>query len=151
MSTAYHFTFEPHWWHAPLAFWVHVPVDAAAGQFEPPAPAAVAHKGYAVLHVSFDRHELVFSSPEQLDHFIEVLAKKPLPTSRQLSARRGTAMGPNGHWLSRLPAALKTPRVRARLVLALRGIRAQVVGVVLEPRGDEARNRLRFTVTFPVR
>lgn len=60
-------------------------------------------------------------------------------------------MGPNGHWLSRLPAALKSPRVRARLVLALRGIRAQVVGVVLEPRGDDARNRLRFTVTFPVR
>lgn len=151
MSVEYHFAFEPHWWHAPLAFWVHVPVDAATGHFEPPAPSAIAHKGFAVLHVSFDRHELVFSSPEQLDHFIEVLAKKPLPTSRQLSARRGAAMGPNGHWLSRLPAALKTPRVRARLVQALRGVRAQVVGVVRGPRGDEARERLSFTVAATVR
>lgn len=151
MSIKYHFTFEPNWCHAPLAFWVHVPVDAATGRFEPPAPTAIAHRGFAVLHVLFDRHELVFSSPEQLDHFIDVLARKPLPTSRQLSARRGTSMGPNGHWLSRLPAALKRPRVRARLVQALGSLRAQVVGVVPEPQDDEARKRFRFTTTFPAR
>jgi hypothetical protein len=62
----------------------------------------------------------------QLDHVIDVLSRKPLPTSRQLSLRRGARFGPNGHWLSRLPAELKAPRKRAKLVQVLRAVRAQV-------------------------
>ena len=128
MSTAFHFTYEKNWRTAPLAFWVHVPVPGTADLRDPPAPQCVPHKGYAVLHVAFEKYELQFSAPAQLDHFIEVLSTKPLPTSRQLSARRGVPVGPNGHWLSRLPAALKSPRKRERLVHALQSIREKLAG-----------------------
>ena len=85
---------------------------------------------YNLLTKSFTRmnitqeYSLQFSAPAQLDHFIEVLASKPLPTSRQLSSRRGLPVGPNGHWLSRLPARLKATRKRAKLVHALQSLRA---------------------------
>ena len=127
MRATFHFTFEKDWRQAPVAFWVHVPVPGSAGVCEPPAPQAVPHKGYVFLRVTYDRHELQFSAPAQLDHFMEVLASKPLPTTRQLSARRGLAVGPNSHWLSRLPAALKSPRKREKLVQALMAVRAEVV------------------------
>lgn len=132
VRASFHFTFEKDWRLAPVAFWVHVPVPGAVGVLEPPAPQAVPHKGFAFLRVEFDGHELLFSAPAQLDHFIEVLASKPLPTTRQLSARRGLAVGPNSHWLSRLPAALKSPRKREKLVQALMAVRAEVV----PPGGD---------------
>lgn len=125
MTPVFHFSFGSHWQHAPLAHWVHVP-DGVGG-FAPPAPPAIPHRGYALLHVGFGAHELVFSSPAQLDHCIEVLARKPLPTTRQLSALRGSGAGPNGHWLSRLPATLKAPRQRARLVQELQAVHAAVV------------------------
>jgi hypothetical protein len=123
MSPAFHFTYEQDWRTAPLAFWVHVPVEGNTSLCEPPAPEPVPHKGYPVLRVPFEAHELQFSSLAQLDHFIQVLSTKPLPTSRQLSAQRGLPVGPNGHWLSRLPAKLKAPRKRAKLVQSLRAVR----------------------------
>lgn len=128
MSASFHFSFEPDWHRSPLAFWVHVPLPGHPQQFEPPAPLPIPHRGYACLRVQFGQHDLQFTSPAQLDHFIEVLATRPLPTSRQLSARRGSSYGPNGHWLSRLPAQLKSPRQREQLVRALRDVRARVVG-----------------------
>jgi hypothetical protein len=126
MKPAFHFTRETTWRSAPMAFWVHVPIPETADAFDPPAPQAAPRLGYAVLHVAFGSHELRFSALAQLDHMIEVLSRKPLPTSRQLSSRRGTSAGPNGHWLSRLPARLKSPRQRGQLVRALQEIRAQV-------------------------
>jgi hypothetical protein len=126
MSATFHFSFQPDWRSAPVAFWVHRSVKGSES-FDPPAPKPIPHKGFAFLHVEFDAAELVFSAPAQLDHFIEVLSMKPLPTSRALSSRRGLPVGPNGHWLSRLPAALKSPRTRTRLVEELRSIRPKVV------------------------
>jgi len=111
---------------APLAFWVHVPVPRSALCI-PPAPTPIPHKGYVVLHVEVDGFDLQFSAPAQLDHFIEVLSSKPLPTSRQLASKRGLPVGPNGHWLSRLPARLKSPRRRMKLVQLLLGVRVHVV------------------------
>jgi hypothetical protein len=126
MSAKFHFSYQPDWRSAPVAFWVHRAVEGSES-FDPPAPAVVAHKGFAFLHVEFDTAELLFSAPAQLDHFIDVLSQKPLPTSRTLSSQRGLPVGPNGHWLSRLPAALKSPRTRVRLVEALRDVRSHVV------------------------
>jgi hypothetical protein len=123
MSATFHFTYEKDWRTAPLAFWVHVPVPGEVSLCNPPAPEPVPHKGYLFLHVQFENHDLEFSAPAQLDHFIEVLSSKLLPTSRQLSMRRGLAVGPNGHWLSRLPAELKSPRKRAKLLQVLRAVR----------------------------
>lgn len=110
-----------------MAFWVHVPAPGSETGCEPPAPPYLLHKGYAFLRVQFGVHELQFSSPAQLEHFIDVLAKKPLPTTMQLSALRNLPVGPNGHWLSRLPASLKSPRNRQKMVNELRTIQAQIV------------------------
>jgi hypothetical protein len=126
MKAAFRFTYEKNWRTAPVAFWVHIPVPGTTNEYDPPAPRAVANLGYAFLHVEFESHELQFSALAQLDHFIEVLSRKPLPTSRQLSSRRGSTVGPNGHWLSRLPAELKSPRKREKLVQALCAIRSEV-------------------------
>ena len=133
MSATHYFAFALDWRSAPLAFWVHVPVPGHPSASEPPSPEPVPHKGYRVLHVQFERHDLEFSAPAQLDHFIEVMSRKPLPTSRQLSSRRGLPVGPNGHWLSRLPAELKSPRKRSKLVSALRAVRSEVCAVRPNP------------------
>lgn len=119
MDGKFHFTFEADWRNAPGAFWVPVPVDGQPEIFAPLAPLAVPHKGFAMLHVEFEAFELLFSSAAQLEHYIEVLSKTALPTSRQLSEASGLKTGPNQHWLSRLPAELKSPRSRPSLVKAL--------------------------------
>lgn len=123
----YYFTFEKDWRTAPLAFWVHIPIPGTAKECIPPAPDEVPHLGYQTLHIQFGEYDLRFSAPAQLDQFIETLSSKPMPTSRRLSSMRGLPVGPNGHWLSRLPAALKSPRTREKLVQVMRAVRAQVV------------------------
>ncbi|MDM0036803.1 hypothetical protein QTI33_32035 [Variovorax sp. J22P271] len=124
-TSTFHFTFESDWRTAPMAYWVHVP--DTSGAWVPPAPVAIPHRGFPALRVEAGEHELVFSSPAQVAHCIEVLSTRPLPTSRQLSLKRGTTAGPNGHWLSRLPAALKSPRRREQLVELLRAAYAASV------------------------
>ena len=130
MIAHFRFTWEKTWHYAPMAFWVHVPREDQPGAYEPPSPHPHPIYGYSHLRVEFGKHELVFSAPAQLDHFVEVLARKPLPSSRQLSAKRGTSVGPNGHWLSRLPAELKSPKLRPELVKHLMAIRKQLFGAV---------------------
>jgi hypothetical protein len=136
MNSRFRFTYEKDWRHAPLAYWVHVPNPDDPKLFEPPAPLPVPHHGFVLLRIEYGPHELVFSSPEQLAHFIEVMAKKPLPTSRALSAARGTGAGPNGHWLSRLPAALKPPAARLQLVRHLKAVYAMAVTGTKGRRGN---------------
>lgn len=131
MTLRFYFTFEPDWKTAPLAFWVHgFSADVEAAPVSD-APVAVPHKGYAFLHVEAGEVDLCFSSLTQLQHFIDVMTMRPLPTSKQLSRKRVTAVGPNGQWLSRLPAKLKSPKRREKLVDALRRIKEQLV-----PLGD---------------
>ena len=104
-----------------------MPDAATSGTWIPPAPLAIPHRGFPALRVEAGNHELVFTSPAQLAHCIDVLAKTPLPTSRQLSVKRGTTAGPNGHWLSRLPSTLKSPRRREQFVETLRAAYAASV------------------------
>lgn len=126
MKPAYHFIFEKDWRTAPLAFWVHIPVPGTQVECNPPAPKEVPHKGFLFLCVQFEEHELQFSAPAQLDHFIEVLSTTPLPTSTRLSLRRGLPVGPNSHWLSRLPTSIKSPRKRVKLVQLIKAVREQM-------------------------
>ena len=138
MRAQFRFTYEKDWLSAPVAYWVHVADPANPGAFVPPAPAPVPHRGYVFLRVEYGPHEFVFSSPEQLQHFIEILSTKPLPTSRALSARRGSGAGPNRHWLSRLPSELKPPLARALLVRHLEAVRAMAVTGTPGRRGKAA-------------
>lgn len=112
------------WRNEPLAFWVHVEQDGQpwykSERFSPEAPRRIPHKGFAVICVEFQGTTLRFSSREQLAECIRVLSLSPLPTTRRLSSLRGTIKGPNSHWLSRLPARLKSPKIRRLLVQSLR-------------------------------
>ena len=128
MNSRFRFSYEPDWRTAPLAFWVHVPRSDAPLEYDPPAPEPVPHHGFRFLRFEFGEYELVFSTPAQLEHFITVMNKKPLPTSRQLSSKRGVAVGPNSHWLSRLPAELKSPAMRVKLVKHLRSVQSMALG-----------------------
>lgn len=113
----------PDWRAAPMAYWVHLEQDGrhwyAADAFEPAAPRALPRRGYPLLCVACGATVLHFSSRAQALAFIEVLSRTPLPTSTRLSRLRPGSAGPNGHWLSRLPAALKSARGRPRAVAAV--------------------------------
>jgi hypothetical protein len=108
------------WRDVPMAYWVHIEQGEApwrnAEKYKPAAPPPIPHKGYPVVCVPFEDSILRFSSEAQLRECIRVLAMVTLPTSRKLSLARGADAGPNSHWLSRLPAKLKSPGKRARLV-----------------------------------
>lgn len=111
----------------PVSFWAHRHFDAdswiSAKTFDPPLPAPVPGRGWAQLVVEFDGIELRFSSAAELDHVVDILSRNPLPTTRRLSELRGTAAGPNTHWLSRLPSIAKPLGFRRRLVAYLGSVR----------------------------
>lgn len=104
----------------PLSFWVHKHLDAdswpGATKFEPDLPRAVPAKGYPVLMIDVPGVELRFSSTEEVAHFLDIISRRNMPTSMQLAAGRKTGNGPNGHWLSRLPARLKSWRKRQQMI-----------------------------------
>jgi hypothetical protein len=110
------------WRSVPMAYWVHVQQGkepwGRASEFDPPAPGRDGALGYAVLCVDSGGMTFRFSSRAQLDECIRTLSARPLPSSRRLAALRGGA-GPNGHWLSRLPASVKSPKGRERVVVDL--------------------------------
>lgn len=112
--------FSHHYKPSPLSFWVHRHLDSdvwqQASQFEPGLPQAVPLKGYPVLWVDALGIELRFSSIAEVEHFLEVIRLKNMPTPLQLSQRRDAPYGPNGHWLSRLPAKLKPYRKREKII-----------------------------------
>jgi hypothetical protein len=120
----YWFEYASDWRGFPGAYWAHKNKNGAywvwATEFDPPAPRPVPHKGYLVLCVVLKDFVFRFSSLEQLADCIRVLATNPLPTTRRLSALYGSSHGPNSHWLSRLPAAIKGPKVRKAALAALR-------------------------------
>lgn len=112
-------TYSDSWKSSPLAFWVHVPISGEfydeTAEFQPEAPKKKL-EGYAIYNFELDGFTFEFSSKEQILHFIEVLSQKVMPTSKQLSAKRGPKLGPNRHWLSRLPAKTKSYKYREKLV-----------------------------------
>lgn len=128
----YRIEYTDDWRTAPMAYWVHIEQDGrhwrAAERYLPAAPAPVAHRGYRVICVEANGVELRFTSRAQLAECARVLALKPLPTTRRLSAIRGTGAGPNGHWLSRLPVAVKSARARPGVVRLLRRVLAAIEG-----------------------
>jgi hypothetical protein len=116
------------WRDEPMAYWVHIErpgsVWRTSESYQPAAPKASGRMGYPVLCVETQDFVFRFSSAEQLVECIDVLDRKPLPTSRRLSAARGSGHGPNSHWLSRLPVHIKSPKTRQRAVEDLRSVMA---------------------------
>ena len=112
--------YRPCFTATPMSFWVHKHLDHEvwlyASEFEPPLPKPIPCKGYPFLIVSVPGTELMFASVEEVEHFLEVMRQKNLPTTYQLSLQRIDNHGPNSHWLSRLPAALKPWSKRVRMM-----------------------------------
>jgi hypothetical protein len=112
--------YTPRWTPQPMSYWVHRETDGnawyAAKEFEPPLPAPVPGRGFAVFHVEVDGFVSRFASIAELDVCIETLSQKALPTSLRLSAERGTGYGPNNHWLSRLPKGVTAWRYRQKAI-----------------------------------
>ncbi|MCU0754006.1 MAG: hypothetical protein MUE46_02650 [Xanthomonadales bacterium] len=120
MSLAHQYRFIANRQHTPMAPWVPLPV------VEPPSGTqGLAANGHAVLIVQIGAFDLIFASLAELDHFLDVLSRRPLPRPARLVAAAGRTGGPNGHWLSRLPTALKGPR-RHRWLPQLARLRQQV-------------------------
>jgi len=104
----------------PLTPWVHKGVDAmywTATVFDPPMPKATLGKGWPVWVVEHRGRELVFASPEEIEHAIDVLSRKILPSPRELGK---AYLSVNSHWLSRLHASFKPWKVRQELVKRLK-------------------------------
>lgn len=63
-------SYVPDWRQVLGAIWVHTPDPVLPGAFGAVAPPQVPHKGYPVLHIQFEEHELLFCSLAHLDHYI---------------------------------------------------------------------------------
>ncbi len=105
---------------SPLTPWVHKGVDAMywkATVFDPPMPHPVHGKGWPVWVLEHRGRELIFSSPEEIDHAIDILGRKILPVTRDLGKPHRAV---NSHWLSRLHSSFKPWKVREQLVKELK-------------------------------
>ena len=129
-SAKYCIDYVRSWRAAPMAYWVHIEQDGKpwyeAEVFLPPAPQLIPHKGYRVICLELAGVCLRFTSLTQMEELIRVLSMKTLPTSRRQSEIRGKGYGPNGHWLSRLPSSLKSPRNRSRVVAQVKEVLAEL-------------------------
>lgn len=106
----------------PMTFWVHG--DGARPQDRVEPPKAVPGRGYARYFVEFDGVEFEFASLDEVRVCTAVLGQRVLPTTTSLSAH--SSVGPNGHWLSRLPARAKPWRYRRRATAYLEGIMSEL-------------------------
>jgi hypothetical protein len=117
---------------SPLSVWVHrgvgedEPAWIDGPEHSPPFPGGTPLKGYPYLIVTVLGFDLEFASGQELDHCIEILSRKNLPTSRALSRVRGASHGPNRHRLSRFPATLKLWAKRERIVSGLTSAREAI-------------------------
>ncbi len=113
----------------PMTYWVHRGphgehwCDSPATV--PPLPGHVPGKGYPILHVEYNGFTFAFASIPELDTCIDVLSRRNLPSSLELSAERGSGAGPNGHWVSRLPARVTPWKYRQGAVDYLRKARRE--------------------------
>lgn len=99
-------------------FWAWKPSYSLSGQ--PMRPIRSAHPFlvqrplWCRLDVHFNGIDLRFAFPQEVDHFLHVMEKNPLPSGHRLSP--GTRIGrPMRHWLAKLPARAKSARFRKML------------------------------------
>lgn len=97
----------------------YVPRISPSGQRMSPTtldhPFRFQRKQWCLLKVEFDGVGLVFATPQELDHFIDVLSRNPLPNGGSLIKGRIRPGKPNGHWLSRLPTKARSWKFRQKL------------------------------------
>lgn len=111
----------------PLSFWVHKAIDSdiwdKATRYDPPMPAPVPGMGYPKYQIEYRGHALDFFSKEEINHCIEVLSKKVLPTTQALARKSGYPDYQHLHWLTRWPGDIKSWKSRQEII----GLLAQLV------------------------
>jgi len=129
----YEITFNSLYRESPVTFWVHVrrakSVAFDINDYEPPLSKLIGGRGFPELKLNYLGVELRFSSLHEISHYIEVLEQRSLPTTISLSLRRDSGVGPNSHWLSRLPAKLKPWKQRIKLVQLLKQAKTEFSGL----------------------
>ena len=107
---------------SPLTPYVHLAPDgvdwlaASPEHLSPPLPPETPDKGYIVWVLQHRGSDIHFVSPQELQHAIDVLGEKILPSPRDLGKRYGDV---NRHWLSRLHTSFKPWRMRQEMVAKL--------------------------------
>ena len=103
----------------PMTCWVHRVAANGQGwyeatEFEPPREPRVVGKGYPVFHIEVDGFTFQFSSRAEIEECMRVLEQRHMPRSLDLANARDGAIGLNKHWLSRLPAHVKSWKYRQK-------------------------------------
>jgi hypothetical protein len=113
--------------HSPMTYWVHREADGKlwyeSQVHDPPLEPAVSGKGFPLFFVEYREFTFMFASLAELRVAIKTLGRKLLPTTIRLPEERGGGVGrigPNQHWLSRLPGAVTSWRYREPAVEYLR-------------------------------
>ncbi len=106
----------------PISYWVGQQMygwtkqQTPSGQWRRPkwqaTPFCSQRKLWCQLEVNFRGIRLLFSTPQELDHFIEIMEQKNLPSGFQLIPGNMRVGRPNRHWLSRLPSKAKPWKFR---------------------------------------
>ena len=126
--TRYRIIYADEYVSSPVSPWVHSPVDSPvwreATRYEPPMPENVPGRGFTRYLLEYRGEEFVFSSVPEIDHVIEVLSLRNLPTTTALSRKSPWMRGyKHLHWLTRWPARLKNRKDRAEIVRLLKLLR----------------------------
>ncbi len=115
------------WTPGPMSYWGHRETDgkpwSEAKLFDPPKPSPAGGRGFARYFVEVEGVVFYFASLDELRVCIAMLEHRVLPSTLKETAARGVrkfGIGPNRHWLSRLPARVLVWRRRARVVNYLR-------------------------------
>jgi hypothetical protein len=115
--------YRPKRTHAPMTYWVHREADGKmwyeSQAHDPPLESAVPGKGFPLFFVEYRDFTFVFASLAEVRVAIDTLGRKLLPTTIRLTEERGGGVGPNQHWLSRLPAHVTPWRYRELAVAYL--------------------------------
>jgi len=120
--------------HGPMTYWVHREADGKfwyeSQRHDPPLEPAVPGEGFPVFFVEYRDFTFMFASLAEIRVAIDTLGRKLLPTTIRLTEERGDGVGPNQHWLSRLPGAVTSWRYREPAVeylkVALRAFEKQL-------------------------
>lgn len=83
------------------------------------APFYSSRKRWAELHAHLDGIDMQFATPQELDHFIDVMSRNPLPKGANLFPGFRRPGLPNKHWLSRFPARGKSRKFRDKAIAFL--------------------------------
>lgn len=117
--------YHKHFPWTPISGWVgaraigYIVPTASTGQFRKPKriehPFVKQRNKWCRMIVEFNGVWVQFTIPAELDHFLDIMSQKILPSGYRLIKVDNYIGRPNAHWLSRLPAKAKPWKHRQAL------------------------------------